>query len=155
MLQIYTGNGKGKTTAALGLAWRALGHGKRVLLIQFMKKGRDFGEIKAARRFHKLKILQTGKNKWLDRKLLDPQDRQSAQRGLACAQKALKDKSCDLIILDELNVAVEFGLLQCQEVKQVLKNRPKDVEVVITGRYAHPQLLEMADLVSEVRELKH
>ena len=168
MVQIYTGSGKGKTTAALGLAFRALGHGKKVLLIQFMKKGKDLGELKAARRFNKFKILQTGpvkyevlskktnKKRWPGKgAFLSSKARQLAQRGLVAAQKALEENEYDVIILDELNVAIEFGLLQLQEVKEILRNKPKRIEVVITGRYAHPEILEIADLVSEVRELKH
>ncbi len=167
MVQIYTGSGKGKTTAALGLAFRALGHGKKVLLIQFMKKGKGFGEIKAARRFNNFRILQTGslkykalskkagKKGWPGKDTLSSKAGQLAQRGLAAAQKALEENEYDIIILDELNVALEFGLLQSREVTEILKNKPKHAEVVITGRYAHPEILEIADLVSEVRELKH
>jgi len=167
MIQIYTGNGKGKTTAALGLAFRALGHNKKVLLIQFMKKGKGFGEIKAARHFNNFRILQTGlaqyknlskktgKKEWVSQDTSSSKAKQLAQRGLITAQKALEDKKYDVVILDELNVALEFGLLNFQEVKKILKNKPRPIEIVITGRYAHPEILEIADLVSEIRELKH
>ena len=166
MVHVYTGNGKGKTSAAVGLAFRALGWGKRVFLIQFMKKGKDLGEIKAARRFNKFKILQTGpvrakisngagRKRWATRDTVCLKDKQLAQEGLCAAQKAIGSKKYDLIILDELNVALDFGLLQVQQVKEILKNRPKSVEIVITGRCAHPEILEIADLVSEIRELKH
>ena len=166
MVHVYTGNGKGKTSAAVGLAFRALGWGKRVFLIQFMKKGKDLGEIKAARRFNKFKILQAGpvrakisngavRKRWTTRDTVCLKDKQLAQDGLGAARKAIRSKKYDLIILDELNVALDFGLLQVQQVKEILKNRPKCVEIVITGRCAHPEILEIADLVSEIRELKH
>ncbi len=166
MLHVYTGNGKGKTSAAVGLAFRALGWGKRVFLIQFMKKGKDLGEIKAARRFNKFKILQTGpvrakisngagRKRWVTRDTVCLKDKQLAQEGLGAAQKAIRSKKYDLIILDELNVALDFGLLQVQQVKEILKNSPESVEIVITGRCAHPEILEIADLVSEIRDLKH
>lgn len=155
MVQIYTGNGKGKTTAALGLAFRALGHGKSVFLIQFMKKGRNFGEVKAAQRFNRFKILQAGRRNWVSKESPCLKDKQLAQKGLRAAYKAIESKKYDLIILDELNVAVDFGLVRLQQVKEILKNKPASLEVVITGRYAHPEILEIADLVSEIRELKH
>ena len=155
MVHVYTGNGKGKTSAAVGLAFRALGWGKRVFLIQFMKKGKDLGEIKAARRFNKFKILQTGRKRRVARDAVCLKDKQLAQEGLGAAQKAIRSKKYDLIILDELNVALDFGLLQVRQVKEILKNRPRAVEIVITGRCAHPEVLEIADLVSEIRELKH
>ena len=155
MLQVYTGNGKGKTTAALGQAFRALGHKKRVLLIQFMKRGKDFGELKAAQRFSKFEILQAGRRGWVNRDSISSKDRQSAQKGLEAAKKAIKSKKYDLIILDELNVAVDFGLVKVQQIKEILKNRPQTAEVIITGRGAHPEILKIADLVSEIRELKH
>lgn len=156
MIQIYTGNGKGKTTAALGLAFRALGHSRSVFLLQFMKKGKDSGELKAARRFKKLKILQAGRLGWItDRKSVSSEDSQLAQKGLAAAQRAIQSKKYDLIILDELNVAIDLGLLSVQRVKEVLVERPEATEIVITGRGVHPEILKLADLASEVRELKH
>ncbi len=155
MIQVYTGSGKGKTTAALGLAFRALGHGKRVFLIQFIKSGKNSGEIKAAQRFKKLEILQVGRKGWLRKGLVTLRDKQLAEKGLRAAQKALKDKRYDLIILDELNVAIDYNLLQLQQVKEVLKNSPENVELVITGRDAPAEILEIADLVSEIKELKH
>ena len=155
MLQVYTGTGKGKTTAALGLAFRALGQGSRVFLIQFMKKSADSGEVKAARRFKKLKVLQAGREGCVKKGRVSLKDKQFAQRGLDAARRALESKKYDLLILDELNVAVNYNLLCLQEVKEILNNRPKKTELVITGRYAHPEILKVADLVSEIREVKH
>lgn len=155
MIQIYTGTGKGKTTQALGQAFRALGYGKRVLMVQFMKKVRGMGEIKAAQRFSKFKILQSGSRTWVNRDAVKPKDIQLAQEGLAFARQAIESKKYDLIILDELNVAVDFELLPLKKVKQILKDKPEKVEIIITGRYAHPEIVKIADLVSEIKELKH
>ncbi len=155
MVQVYTGMGKGKTTAALGLAFRALGKGKRVLLVQFMKHGRRLGEVQAAKKFKQFKILQSGSRRWIQRGKLAARDKQLAQKGLTSAQKAINSCKYDLVILDELNVALEFGLIRLQQVKQLLASRAPGVELVITGRYAHPEILTRADLVSEIREVKH
>lgn len=168
MLQVYTGNGKGKTTAALGLAFRAIGQNKRVFLIQFMKKGKDLGEIKAAQRLPGLKVLQTGQSPypplsstkgratcWIRKNRITLKDKQSAQKGLRIAQKAIIRNKYNIIILDELNVAVQFGLVTIAQVIKVLQNRPENLELIITGRDAHPELIAIADLVSEMKELKH
>ncbi|MBL7085081.1 MAG: cob(I)yrinic acid a,c-diamide adenosyltransferase [Candidatus Omnitrophica bacterium] len=155
MIQIYTGNGKGKTTAALGLAFRALGQAKKVFLIQFMKKGKNLGEVKVARHFSEFKILQAGREGWVKKGAATLKDKEVAQKGLRAAFKAIASKKYDLIILDELNVAIDFGLLKVQQVKEILKNKPDSLELIITGRGAHPELIEIADLVSEIRELKH
>jgi cob(I)alamin adenosyltransferase len=155
MVHLYTGMGKGKTTAALGLAFRALGQNRRVLLIQFMKKGSSFGECKAAKRFPKFKILQTGDGSWVRKDGSSAKDRQLAQKGLSSARKAIASNRYDLIILDELNVCVDYGLIEAGQVKQILKDKPRELEIVITGRHAHPQIIKGADLVSEIKEIKH
>ncbi|MBN3038483.1 MAG: cob(I)yrinic acid a,c-diamide adenosyltransferase [Candidatus Omnitrophica bacterium] len=156
MIQVYTGSGKGKTTAALGLAFRALGHGKSVFLVQFMKKGTNLGEIKAAGNFKKFKIKQAGRGCWVRKGSPEAyKDRQCAQEGWAYAQKAIASKKYDVVILDELNVAVYFDLLEANEVIKSLKRAPSKVEVVITGRHAHPDILKIADLISEIKERRH
>ncbi len=155
MLQVYTGNGKGKTTAALGQALRALGHGKKVLLLQFMKKGSCLGEVKAARRFSRLTVIQAGRACLVKKGKVTLKDKKLARAALETARKNILSKKYDLIILDELNVAVEFGLLELKNVKRLLQARPKSLEIILTGRCAHPEILEMADLVSEIKEIKH
>jgi len=155
MIQVYTGNGKGKTTAALGLALRTLGHGKNVLLIQFMKQDQACGEIQAAGCFDKFKILQFGCQGWVKKDKPGIKDKQFAQQGLEAAQEAIKAGKHDLIILDELNVACEFGLIKVEQISNILKGVPKSLELVITGRYLDPVILELADLVSEIKEVKH
>ncbi|MFC1631309.1 cob(I)yrinic acid a,c-diamide adenosyltransferase [Candidatus Omnitrophota bacterium] len=154
-IQVYTGTGKGKTTAALGLAFRALGQNKNVLLIQFLKQGNHLGELKAARRFKRFKIVQTGRKKDPNSCRVNAKDKQLAQKGLARAQTAIKSGTYDLIILDELNPAVYFKLIKPEQVLAMLKHKPAATELVITGRYADRQLVEIADLVSEIKEIKH
>ena len=155
MIQIYTGNGKGKTTAALGLALRALGHNKKVFLIQFLKKGACSGELKAAKRFKGFKVWQTGPGVRVSASRPTLKNKLLVQKGLKLARKVLAGKEYDLVILDELNVALKCGLLRLSHVKELLQAAEKDVELVLTGRGAHPQIIKAADLVSEIKEIRH
>jgi len=155
LVQVYTGNGKGKTTAALGLALRATGHGLRVHIIQFMKGGGPYGEHAAAERMAPLlTISRTGRPGWVKRGDPAPEDRREAERALALAREALAG-AYDLVILDEANGAVDFGLVAVEELLALIAAKPADVELVLTGRNAHERIVEAADLVSEVREVKH
>jgi len=153
-LQIYTGNGKGKTTAAIGLAIRALGAGFEVFLGQFLKSG-EYSEIKALHRFEpQIEIYQFGRGCFV-RGRPSPEDYQEAQAGWQRCLEALTSPKFRLLIFDELNLALYFGLLKLDEVLEALKARPRDKEVVITGRYAPKELIDLADLVTEMREIKH
>lgn len=152
---VYTGNGKGKTTAALGLALRAVGHQRRVLMIQFMKSGDGYGECVAARMLPGFEIASYGLASFVDRDCPDPDSLRQAGEGLARARQALTSGGWDLVILDELNVALDFGLVSLEAVLGLLDARPPGVDLVLTGRGAHPAVLERADLVSEVVEVKH
>ncbi|MBN2205825.1 MAG: cob(I)yrinic acid a,c-diamide adenosyltransferase [Candidatus Aminicenantes bacterium] len=155
-VQVYTGNGKGKTTAALGLALRAAGHGLATYVGQFLK-GRPSGELRSARRLSPLlKIEQFGRKSFL-RPNGDPdeEDIERARRGLARCLKAMLSGRYRIVVLDEVNVAVDLGLLSEREVLAVLDRRPDGVEVVLTGRSAPPALLRRADLVTEMKERKH
>jgi len=154
MIHVYTGEGKGKTTAALGLALRALGQGKRVCLIQFMKKG-DFGEIKAFKKYKKITVKQFGRRSFVNLKKPGLEDRQAAQKGIAYAKKAIKARKYKLVILDEINVAVKFNLLPLAKVLSLLKKVPLSTEIVLTGRFAHAKILKRADLVTEMKARKH
>jgi len=154
-VQIYTGNGKGKTTAALGLALRAVGRGFRVCMIQFMKGGGPYGEHLAAERLAPLlTIIPTGRPGWVNKDNPDPEDVRLAREALRRAEAAL-DGSFDLVILDEINGAVGFGLLSVDDVLALLARRPAAVELVLTGRNADERLIAAADLVTEMREIKH
>ncbi|MFZ5768801.1 MAG: cob(I)yrinic acid a,c-diamide adenosyltransferase [Bacillota bacterium] len=158
LVLVYTGNGKGKTTAAFGLALRAVGHGEAVYVVQFMKgPERTYGEAEAAHKFlgEWLTVVQSGRDQFVDRARPAPEDRELARQGLELARRAMLSGRYQLIVLDEVNVAVDFGLLSIKEVLDLLDDRPPDVDVVLTGRYASPELIARADMVSEVREIKH
>ena len=155
LLQVYTGEGKGKTTSALGQALRAIGHGLRVLVIQFMK-GRPTGEIVASKQLEPyLTILQYGSPRFVFGRKPEEGEIELARSGLERAREALEKRECDMLVLDELNVALSAGLLELKQVLELLQNRPPGIEIVVTGRNAPPELVELADLVSEVRLVKH
>lgn len=153
-IQVYTGNGKGKTTAAFGLALRAAGAGLKVFIMQFIKK-RRCSEHKALERFSDLvTIKQSGKGFILTRKA-DVSDVNAARKGLDEAKKAMLSGEYGLIILDEANVAVSRGLISLPDLIEVMDSKPADVELVITGRYADKKVIAKADLVTEMKEIRH
>jgi len=152
---VYTGNGKGKTTAAIGQALRAIGHGLKVLMIQFMK-GRKYGEVVAAEKYiPNFVIYQCGLDSFVMRKNPAPIDVDMAQQGLTLAREAISSGEYHLVILDEINVAVDFGLLAVADVVEMIKGKPPAINLILTGRYASAEIIEHADTVSEIRELKH
>jgi len=152
---VLTGDGKGKTTAALGQALRALGHGLKVLIIQFMK-GKKYGEVLAAEQYLPgLTIVRSGLDSFVMKNNPAPVDIELAQQGLNLAKKAVSSGEYNMIILDEINVALDFKLIPLEEVLDMLRNRPSSVDVILTGRYALPEIIEIADTVSEVKEIKH
>ncbi len=155
MIQVYTGNGKGKTTAALGLACRASGQKKKVLMIQFMKGKVNYGELSSAKKLPGFTIKQFGRPSFVDKKNPAPADIKGAREGLAFAAKAIGSGKYDMIILDELNVALDFHLVPLKDVLNLIATKPEKMELVITGRYANPKVIKLADLVSEVKEVKH
>ncbi len=153
-IQVYTGTGKGKTTAALGLTIRALGAGWRVFWGQFIKRG-NFSELKALKRFDpQVKIYQFGRGRFI-KGHPTPEDIACAQEGWRLCKEALFSGNFDLLVFDELNLALYFKLLVLEEVLEVLNQKPLPPEVVITGRYAPNRLLDIADLVTEMRQVKH
>ncbi|MEE9616636.1 MAG: cob(I)yrinic acid a,c-diamide adenosyltransferase [Anaerolineae bacterium] len=152
--QVYTGNGKGKTTAALGLALRASGHGMHTYVGQFMK-GQPYGELDALRDHPHITIEQYGDVRCIRREEVTPEHVAQAQRGLERAREAMLSGQYDIVVLDEINVTIWFGLLTVEEVLAFLDKQPEHVEVILTGRRAHPELVERADLVTEMREVKH
>lgn len=156
MIQVYTGDGKGKTTAALGLACRAVGHGYKVLIIQFIKGNIDYGELETARRLAPhLTIRPMGRGCRIRRKSLDPEDVKLCHEAMLYAQRAIAGREYDIVVLDEINVAVDLGLLKKEEVLRLLDERPSDVELILTGRHAAQEIIERADLVTEMKEIKH
>jgi len=155
MIQIYTGDGKGKTTAALGLAMRACGHGLRVIMIQFMKGDIEYGEIKMAGKIPNFEIQQFGLPTFVEKGNPSAEDLRLAKEGFDFTREVIEKGEHDIVILDELNVAIDFGLIYVEDVLALLDSVPESMEIVITGRYASPKLIERADLVSEVKEIKH
>jgi cob(I)alamin adenosyltransferase len=155
-IQVYTGNGKGKTTAALGLALRAVGHGLKVLIIQFMKGNINYGELESSKKLSpSLTIKQMGRETFVSKTNPDPIDIRLAQDGFALAKKMIADKEYDIVILDEINVAIDYGLILLSDLLQLIDSKPETVELILTGRNAKPELLERADLVTEMVERKH
>lgn len=159
-LQIYTGNGKGKTTASLGLAMRALGRKWKVLIVMFTKGGNDYGELTSFRELSpsiadNLKIVQAGLDRVIYKSNCNSDDEKEIKRGWEFAKSAIKNNEYQLIILDEANIAIDMGILDIDEVVEVLKNKPDEMEIVLTGRNAHPKIIEIAHLVSEIQPVKH
>jgi len=155
LVQVYTGNGKGKTTAAFGQALRAVGQGYRVCIIQFMK-GRKYGEFLAAEKYlPNLTIHLSGLDSFVMRANPAPLDIELARQGLDLARQAIASGDYDMVILDELNVAADFRLIPLDDVIDLIKNKPASVDLILTGRYAPPEIVELADTVSEICEIRH
>jgi cob(I)alamin adenosyltransferase len=153
-VQVYTGDGKGKTTAALGLALRASGRGLPVYIGQFMK-GQDYGELHAVRHLPSITLEQYGDPGWVYRDRIQPQQVAAACDGLARGRAALVSGQYRIVILDELNMALWFGLVSLDAVLELVAARPPQVELVITGRRAAPEVLAVADLITEMTEVRH
>lgn len=153
MIQVYTGNGKGKTTAALGLALRAAGANLKVYIGQFAK-GCRYSELNSLAKIKNIKLEQFGRSCFIE-KTPTKKDKDLAKRGFEKIQKIILSKKYDLVILDEINIALHFKLLDLREVLNLIKGTPRDIELVLTGRYAHPKILKVADLISEIKEVRH
>ena len=154
LIMVFTGDGKGKTTAAVGQAVRALGHGYRVYMIHFMK-GRDYGEFLATEHMPNLTVVRAGRDCFVCRDNPDPVDAELAREGFAQAEKAILSGDYDMVVLDEINVAVDYGLIAEEDMLNLLKKKPDGVSVILTGRSASAELVKMADMVSEVLAIKH
>jgi cob(I)alamin adenosyltransferase len=153
-IQIYTGNGKGKTTAAIGLAVRAVGAGKKVYFAQFVK-GKVYSEIEAIQSFlPSITVKQYGRECFIFNKpTLD--DKDIARRGFDEISEAITSCQYDVVVLDEANIAIYYHLFTVEELIGVLRKKPDETEIIITGRYAPLELIELADLVTEMQEIKH
>ncbi len=153
-VQVYTGNGKGKTTAAIGLAVRALGAGWKVFFAQFLKAG-EYSEHKALARFSDHLTIKTyGRGVFINGEPED-EDRRLAQAAYQEIADIVASGRYRLVVLDEANVAVKYGLLTVDQILDLIERRAEGVELLITGRYAHSRLVDRADLVTEMREIKH
>lgn len=158
LIIVHTGEGKGKTTAALGLAIRAWGDGLRILILQFIKGGWKYGEMETIEKLAKLegRIELRRLGKGFQRQADDKAEHiKAAQEALSEARLEMKSGSYDMIILDEINYAVKFGLLTIDEVMELLNDKPEHLHLVLTGRDARPELVETADLVTEMKQIKH
>jgi cob(I)alamin adenosyltransferase len=154
LVHVITGPGKGKTTAAFGLAMRAAGHGLRVCVIQFMKTGHTTGEFASAERLG-VKVVQFGTGKFIGRSGPTAEDMAAAAEAIAEARRILSAGGCDLMVLDEVNTAAHLGLVTVSDVLSAVRSRGQGVEVVMTGRNAPAEFLESADYVSSIDNLKH
>ena len=155
LVQVYTGDGKGKTTAAFGLALRALGRGLKVYIIQFIKGGFDYGELYIVSKLPNLKLKAFGRGKFVTERPAEKEDVKLAEEALALAEKVVKGGEYDIVVLDEINVALNLKLIKTERVVELAKNKPRHVELVLTGRYAPKKIVEIADLVTEMKEIKH
>ncbi len=153
IVQVFTGHGKGKTTAAIGQAIRALGWKKKVLLIQFLKKGL-YGEIKTLKHFNNVKIIQSGPN-YIVEDWIKLKKKGVIGKTYDKVKDLILSGEYHLVILDEINFALDKGLIEMEEVIKLINNRPKDVNLILTGRNAPKKIIEMADLVTEMKEIKH
>lgn len=155
LVEVYTGDGKGKTTAAFGLALRAVGRGLKVYVIQFIKGGFDYGELYVVDRLPDLVLKAFGRGKFVLKKPAEAEDVGLAREAFELAKKVVADGEYDVVVLDEVNVALSLGLISLDEVLNLVMSKPVHVELVLTGRGAPAEIVEVADLVTEMREVKH
>ncbi len=155
LVQIFTGNGKGKTTAALGTVLRAAGHGLKILIVFFMKGDYSYGEYSTLARLPDVDFTSFGFRRLTDPANIKPEEIEQARLALAAAREAVLSGNYDLVVLDEVNVALGFNLLEPDDVIKLIKDKPYHVELILTGRYADNKLIEMADLVTEMVKVKH
>ncbi|VUT25071.1 MAG: cob(I)alamin adenolsyltransferase/cobinamide ATP-dependent adenolsyltransferase [Candidatus Methanolliviera sp. GoM_oil] len=154
-IHVKTGDGQGKTTSALGMAFRAVGHGLKVSMIQFMKGNTRYGEVTSSEMLKNFEIRQFGRASFVNKKNPDKIDIELAQEGLRYAKEVIESKKYDLVILDEINVAIDYGLISGEEVLDTIEKKPEDLELVLTGRYAPKEIIEISDYVSEILDIKH
>jgi cob(I)alamin adenosyltransferase len=157
LIIVNTGPGKGKTTAAMGTALRAVGQGMRVLMLQFLKGSWHYGELDAVKAFgDKFVMRQMGRGfVKVGKEKPDPEDVRMVEEAWTEADKAIRSGEWDLIVLDEINYAINYGMLDPTRVVETLKQKPELVHVILTGRNAHPTIVDLADTVTEMRQVKH
>ena len=155
LVQIFTGNGKGKTTAALGTILRAVGHGLKVYIAFFMKGDYPYGERKTLSQLPNVTVDSFGSMEFCNPKRVKPEEIEQAKQALAAARKSMLSGNYDLVVLDEVDVAIAFELIKLDEITKLIQDKPSKVELILTGRYADSELIEMADLVTEMVKIKH
>jgi cob(I)alamin adenosyltransferase len=155
LVQVYTGNGKGKTSAAFGAVLRAVGRGLKVYIIQFIKGGFDYGELYSVKYLPNLKLTAFGRGRFITEPQPPEEDVRLAREGFELAKRTVSGGEYDIVVLDEINVVMYLKMIGVDEVVELVKNKPKHVELILTGRNAPAQIIEIADLVTEMKEIKH
>jgi cob(I)alamin adenosyltransferase len=156
LIQVFTGAGKGKTTAALGTVLRAAGHGLKILIVFFMKGDYAYGEFATLPRLPNVETAVFGLRKFIyPNGEINPKEKEEAKKALAKAREAVLSKRYDIVVMDEVNVAVHFKLIQPEEIIRLIKDKPESVELILTGRNADKNIIEAADLVTEMVSIKH
>jgi cob(I)alamin adenosyltransferase len=155
LVQVFTGNGKGKTTAAIGSVLRAVGQGFRVFIVFFMKGDYPYGEQKALAQLPNVTTARFGFQSFVDPDNVKPEEKEEAEKALKTAREAMESREYDIVVLDEVNIAAAWGLVDIDEVVELVRSKPETVELILTGRYANERLIELADLVTEMKEVKH
>ena len=154
-VQVFTGDGKGKTSAALGIVIRALGHGLRVYIAFFMKGDYPYGERNILSNLPNVQFSSFGSTEFVDPQNIRPEDKEQAGQALASSRQALLSGNYDLVVLDEVNVAVDWKLVDLDDVVRLIEDKPASVDLILTGRRADAKLIQMADLVTECLKIKH
>ena len=156
LVSIFTGDGKGKTTAAIGTVVRAAGHGLRTFIVFFMK-GESFvhGEINILSKMPNVTLAGFGQNGWVDKDNVKPEHKEQARLALTAAREAMLSGNYDLVVLDEINIAIDYGLIELDEVIKLVNDKSQNVELILTGRNIDTRLVQMADLVTEMLMIKH
>ena len=154
-MEIFTGDGKGKTSAALGIALRALGYDLRVFIVYFMKGDFPYGEQKVLSQLQNVTFAKFGQLSFVDPNNIKEEEKEEARKALDTARKAMLSNDYDVVILDEVNVAAAWGLVDLKEVIKMIQEKPEKVELILTGRYADDKLIELADLVTNMTKVKH
>jgi cob(I)alamin adenosyltransferase len=155
LVEIFTGDGKGKTSAALGVALRALGQGLRVHIVYFMKGDFPYGEQKSLSELSNVTFENFGFQDFVDPANVKPEEKEEARRALEAARKAMLSLKYDVVILDEANIATAWKLIDLDDVIKLIHDKPENVELILTGRHADPRLIELADLVTDMVKVKH
>jgi cob(I)alamin adenosyltransferase len=156
LIQVFTGDGKGKTTAALGTILRAVGHGLNIFVVFFIKGNYAYGEFSTLGKLPNVRLAVFGLRQFIHKNSeINPEEKRQAEAALTAAREAIAGGEYDLVVLDEINVALDFHLIAMDDVIDIIKNKPSHVELILTGRHADARLIEMADLVTEMVNIKH
>jgi len=155
LVEVFTGNGKGKTSAAMGVVLRALGHDLKICIIFFMKGKFPYGEQKTLAKFPNVDFTVFGSLDFVDPRNVREEDKKEARKALQAGREAMLSGKYDLVVFDEVNVAAAWGLIQVEDIIKLMEDKPEHVELILTGRYADPGIVKRADLVTEMVAIKH